>query len=334
MSKKKLAKVFYADLWGTREEKFRFLEDHDISTTPRQELRPTAPYHFFVPRDFSLQAEYEKFWKLTKIFREWASGVKTHRDRLLVGFNKGEVLQRLTVFTGNLPSEFIRKLRLRDTRDWKLEEARKRTKLEELKEKLYPYAYRAFDKRWICYELKLIDRGCGRWDLMKHLLHENVALATSRKLAASSEFHHAFIADTVSDMGFISSKTSENSYFFPLHLYNDSKPQRQLFSNKKTSGQKRKRVPNLTVEFLKAIKSLLGTEPSPEEIFYYIYAVLYSPTYRERYKEFLKIDFPRIPLPPDYASFKELSCLGKELVDLHLLKHPALNNTGIGFSFI
>ena len=75
----------------------------------------------------------------------------------------------------------------------------------------------------------------------------------------------------------------------------------------------------------------MGTEPSPEEIFYYVYAVLYSPTYRKRYEEFLKIDFPRIPLPPNHEVFKKLSNLGKELVELHLLKHPALEQTGIGY---
>jgi predicted helicase len=75
----------------------------------------------------------------------------------------------------------------------------------------------------------------------------------------------------------------------------------------------------------------LGSEPKPEEIFYYIYAVLYSPTYRKRYEEFLKIDFPRVPLSHDYEKFKNLSELGKELVELHLLKHPSLSETEIGF---
>jgi len=89
--------------------------------------------------------------------------------------------------------------------------------------------------------------------------------------------------------------------------------------------------PNFTAEFLKAVKGAFGTEPTVEEIFYYIYAVLYSPTYRKRYEEFMRIDFPRIPLPADYEQFKQLSELGKELVELHLLKHPLLSETGVGF---
>jgi len=88
---------------------------------------------------------------------------------------------------------------------------------------------------------------------------------------------------------------------------------------------------NFNPEFSKALKESLGVQPTPEEIFYYIYAVLYSPTYRKRYEEFLKIDFPRVPLPSNYEVFKELSKLGKELVDLHLLKHPDLEKTDVGF---
>jgi predicted helicase len=94
---------------------------------------------------------------------------------------------------------------------------------------------------------------------------------------------------------------------------------------------KLERTPNFTPKFLQAIKEVLGTEPTPEEIFYYIYAVLHSPTYRKRYEEFLKIDFPRVPLPSDLEKFKNLSELGKELVELHLLKHPSLSKTEIGF---
>jgi predicted helicase len=94
---------------------------------------------------------------------------------------------------------------------------------------------------------------------------------------------------------------------------------------------KAERLPNFTLEFLQAIKASLGSEPTPEEIFYYIYAVLYSPAYRKRYQEFLKIDFPRIPLPANREMFNELSDLGKELVDLHLLKHPDLEKTEVGF---
>ncbi len=323
-------KVYYSDLWGLREKKYAYLLGNDVQTTSWQELKPVTPYYFFIPKDFALQSEYEKFWKVTDIFRKWSSGVKTHRDHFVVGFTKEEVKQRLRVFTSNLPDELAKEsLKLRNTRDWNLKKARKKAKQEKLENKIYPYAYRAFDNRKICYSFSLIEQGCDRWDLMKHFIAStkgNMALVAPRQLT-SIQFYHSFVTDKVSDMCFISNKGRESNYFFPLYLYPDE-PEKQLFDNE---VHKADRIPNFTSEFLQAIKESLDSEPTAEEIFYYIYAVLYSPTYRKRYQEFLKIDFPRIPLPEDYEVFKELSNFGKELVDLHLLKAPPLDETEIGF---
>jgi len=68
-----------------------------------------------------------------------------------------------------------------------------------------------------------------------------------------------------------------------------------------------------------------GEEPSPEDVFHYVYAVLYAPSYREKYAEFLRIDFPRIPFTSDYELFKRMAELGRRLVDLHLLRSPELD---------
>ena len=314
----KKKQVYYADLWGLRSKKYEYLFENDVVTTKWQELEPVAPYYFFVPKDFARQEEYEKFWKVTEIFEEWSSGVKTHRDHFVVGFTKEEIIQRLKVFAGNLSDEVLKeRLKLKDTRDWKFKEAREKAKKVNFEDKIYPYAYRPFDNRLICYEPSLIDRGCDRWQLMKHLLGENLAIVTSRQFA-SKKYFIAWCTDSIID---ISSQAYAPNYVFPLYLYSD-----------KTKVEQ-KRTPNFTTEFLRAIKEALGTEEDPmaEEIFYYIYAVLYSPTYRKRYEEFLKIDFPRVPLPEDYEKFKKLSELGKELAELHLLKHPSLGETGVGF---
>jgi len=140
-----------------------------------------------------------------------------------------------------------------------------------------------------------------------------------------TDFHQVFVSDFVSDINYLTS--ARGQYVFPLYLYPD-KTEGKLLDE---AASKPERTPNFTDEFLQVVKEALGTEPTPEEIFYYIYAVLYSPTYRKRYEEFLKYDFPRVPLPHDYEKFKNLSELGKELVELHLLKHPSLSETEIGF---
>jgi len=310
--------VYYADLWGLREEKYKYLFENDVRTTKWQELKPFAPYWFFVPKDFALQAEYERFWKLSDIFGEFSFGVTTHRDHFVVGFSKEEIIQRLRIFTGKLPDELVaQSLNLKDTGTWKLTDARQKVKAQKPEDNIFLYAYRPFDNRLVCYESLLIDR--DRRSVMQHILNrENLGLNLTRRLR-DPIWRHVYSTSFITDKTILSSR--DNCYFFPLYLYPEE-TQRSLYENRQI---------NLTTEFLQAIKASLTKEPSPEEIFHYIYAVLYSPTYRKRYEEFLKIDFPKVPLPSNYDAFKELSNLGKELVDLHLLKHTELEKTKVGF---
>jgi predicted helicase len=319
--------VYYADLWGLREEKYKYLFENDVRTTKWQELKPFAPYWFFVPKDFALQAEYEKFWKVTEIFTEWTEGVKTHRDHFVVGYTKEEIIRRLRIFTGKLPDEMVKgSLKLKDTRDWNLSEARKRASFELLQKEITKYAYRVFDNRLVCYSSNLIE--FDRSIIMKHFLgKENVGLSLTRRLRDPT-WKHVFVTSLITDKTLVSSK--DNCCFFPLYLYPDESvgANHELPLRNKSQAN---RIPNFSPEFLQALRERLQTHPTPEEIFYYIYSVLYSPAYRKRYEEFLKIDFPRVPLPSDYGVFKQWSDLGKELIELHLLKHPDLQKTGVGF---
>ncbi|KAF5435309.1 putative helicase, partial [Candidatus Methanophagaceae archaeon] len=316
-------KVRYADVWGLRDTKYKYLRKNDVTSTDWLVLEPKEPQYFFVPKDFALQEEYDKFWKVTEIFKEWSSGIMTSRDPFVVGSAKEDVIQRLKLFTGSMPDEAIKKkLILKDTKTWKLSEVRLKVKNKDWEEKIYSYCYRPFDTRWICYEPLLIDR--DRLPFMKTLLKDNFSLVLKRsRYIKTTQFHHVCIATTIGDMNFM----GDRSFFFPLYLYPD-KTKVELLEEKVAKSE---RTLNFSPEFLHALKETLGTEPTPEEIFYYIYAVLYSPTYRKRYEEFLKIDFPRVPLPLDLEQFKKLSALGKELVELHLLTHPSLSETEIGF---
>jgi predicted helicase len=320
--------VHYADVWGLREEKYKYLFKNEVKTTKWQKLESVHPYYFFVPKDFALQVEYEKFWKVTEVFKEWSGGVKTHRDHFTVGFNKEEILQRLRVFTGKLTDDLVKEsLNLKDTRDWKLREAREKAKKGKPENRIYPYAYRPFDNRKICYDLCLIDRGCARWPFMGCFFEQNLGIAFKRsRFLKTKEFHHSFVVDSLGDINFF----GDQSIFFPLYLYSDQSVG-AIYELPLQGKSKTRQLPNFTSEFVKAVKKSLGSEPTAKEVFFYIYAVLYSPAYRKRYEEFLKIDFPRVPLPSNREVFKRLTVLGKELVDLHLLKHSDLEKTDIGF---
>jgi predicted helicase len=317
--------LFYADLWGLRENKNNDLLQNDIRTIKWEKLIPKSPQYFFVPKDFALQYKYERFQKITDIFKEWSFGVTTSRDNFVVGFTKEEVVRRIRIFTGDSPNEVIKKeLSLEDTGTWKLSEVREKVKGQRIEEKISPYAHRPFDNRWICYESSLIER--DRRDIMRHVLtRKNLGLNLTRRLR-DPIWRHVYVTLFVTDKSLVSSR--DNSYFFPLYLYSDKSDSKLL------EGKPPERTPNLNPDFVRDLTLALSLKEvgrdaptiSPEQIFFYCYGIMHSETYRKDYEEFLKIDFPRIPFTKDYNLFLEISKIGEEIGRLHLLESPLLGN--------
>ncbi|MBM4064345.1 MAG: DNA methyltransferase [Planctomycetes bacterium] len=327
-NQKDLGKIFYQDVYGLREKKYEYLSKKDITSTKWERLKPFEPYYFFVKKDFSHQTSYNKFWSIQEIFIQSSSGVKTHRDHFVIGFTKDEIKQRMMIFTGELSDELVRQgLNLKDTHDFKLKEARKLLKRDDWGKSIIPYSYRPFDNRFVCYRPELIDR--DRYEVMQHFLKDNLGICVTRQLSTLN-FLHAIVTDKIGDMCFVSIKTKETGYFFPLYLYPEkSKPEKgssvrnlMLFEPKTDYWAKK---PNLSSAIIEQLTKNYKKSPSPEQIFFYIYAVLYSNTYRTKFSEFLKIDFPRIPFTKDYKLFAKMADYGKMLVDLHLLKSPELD---------
>lgn len=310
--------VFYQDVYGLREKKYEYLDKYNVDSTKWEKLQPSEPYHFFVEKDFSQQTIYEKFIAITDIFKELSFGVTTSRDQFVVGFTKSEIIQRLRIFTGDLPDEIVKEsLKLGDTGTWNLSESRQKTKNQHIEEKIYPYAYRPFDNRLICYDSFLIER--DRINIMQHIIDKyNLGLTLTRRLR-DPVWLHVYATQFITDKTLLSSR--DNCYFLPLYLY-PSPEKKAILSHKSVE----KRQSNINPELFKLLTEAYGKELTPEEIFYYVYAILYSDTYRTKYAEFLKIDFPSVPFTKDYGIFKKVSEIGEKLVDLHILKSDELNN--------
>ena len=322
-------KVYYADMWGLRDEKYEYLRRNDVTSTDWLELEPQEPYYFFVPKDFALQDEYEKFWKVTDIFPVKNVGIATSRDKFVLDFIRGNLFRKINMLRSlSISDDTIRQnFNLNDKKGWELKRARENLSYDQDWEKaFYRCLYRPFDIRWIYYHDTLIER--SRKEVMYHMMQENFGLLLTRTQSSKPGFSIGVgVSRNMIDQCVVGNKSAGSgmSYVFPLYCYSN---ETKLFD---AQSPKAERTPNFDCKFLQALESALGTEPTPEDIFYYIYAVLYSPSYRKRYEEFLKIDFPRVPLPTDIEKFKTLSELGKELVELHLLTHPSLRETGVGF---
>jgi len=320
--KKEGAEVRQTDLWGLRKNKYDWLLDRDIKTTDWKKLHPKSEFYLFVPRDEAALKRYDKFSRVTDIFPVHSVGIVTSRDRFVIDFDREVLTRRIRTFLDpNLPDEFVREtFGLKDNRDWKLAEKRREIqKDEDWEDKIAQCLYRPFDSRWVFYHYHAID--FGREEVMRHILQgSNVALIASRQVV--QEFRHVFVTGALTNFNNIATAGRFGSgYVFPLFCYPDTS-KRDLFSDLETSGKRR---PNLNPNLVSILKRAYGQEPPPEDVFGYVYAVLYAETYREKYAEFLKTDFPRIPFTTDLSLFLNMATLGGRLVGLHLLRSEALD---------
>jgi very-short-patch-repair endonuclease len=544
-----LATVRHKELWGKREDKYRYLAENDIKTTTWETLDPISPFFFFIPKDFRQLNEYEEGWKISDIFPTNSGGIKTHRDHFVIDFDEEPLKQRIMEFRDNSvsDSQVKERFKLRDTRDWKVNKARLALQSrEDWKNDFRQCLYRPFDIRTIYYSGDVVE--LPRTEVMPHMLRDNKALLTMRRIR-SGDYAHILVSKLVIGKDAVSLQDSCN--IFPLYLYppgDDAVGQTSLFDpplSPRKRGDERgvwrgdergvwrgdergawppdaangNRVPNLNPAFVNEMaaklglvfrphpptpspeqgkgslpfptsgrgpgggvntwrtppelwqklkplarqmrhnptaaedklwqhlrnKQLLGYKfrrqhaidrfivdfycreaclvvevdgsshdytqqedairqeflesqglriirftndqvlnqtgavleqialilqqpepepgaaspspregkgpgdgvetpsPSPEQgpgnegeftpadIFHYIYAIFHSPTYRRRYAEFLKIDFPRVPLTANVGLFRALGGLGQQLVGLHLLESPAVNQFITGY---
>lgn len=326
--KTKHAAVRHAELWGLRKGKYQWLDAHNVKNTKWSNLEASAPEFDFVPRDSTLKEEYLNGWSVPDAFPVGISGVKTHRDNLLVDFDRDTLKRRFIEIaeTSDL-SALKRKFDIEDTSYWSLAEAKGKLDAKVVDRSIYPYCYRPFDERFIFFEPQIIERGDARWNVMKHMLQANVALVCTRQ-ANPGPFNEIFATTELLDKRALASYVGE-ARLYPLYLYPNGKlPDDDLFVREEPDEEKRR--PNFSAAFIedfcarlkvKFVADGLG-KPSkrqvgPELIFHYAYAVFHSPAYRERYAEFLRTDFPRLPLTSDYDLFRELAGFGGQLVDLH-----------------
>jgi hypothetical protein len=322
--KAKKTRVFHLDKYGLREEKYNWLTQNGFNKKNYQELKPTSPWYFFIPRNTSHIQRYLKWKKINEIFPVNVTGIVTARDNFVIGFDDNEIKNRMLQFRNlSLSDEIIKQTyNLKDTRGWKISSARKKIS-EDLNWNTYyqKILYRPFDIRSIYYTDKMVD--WGRPEVMRHMLKENIGLITTRQF---KEEAGAFVTENI--IGHKTVSVYDINYLFPLYIYPEDekdnlKPSTMMmvFEPRVSYGRK----PNIEPIIFEKLDEVFGKRPTSEAIFYFIYGVFYSNSYRETYAEFLKIDFPRVPLTANYDLFKKMGNLGKELADLHLLKQTAVD---------
>ena len=312
-----LGKVFHHDIWGKRQDKYDYLSHAKFSEVPFKEVTPLqAPMYFFKPKDFDNIGTYNKGFAINELFTNYSIGIVTTRDSFLICDTPEEVRERITDLI-NLPEEFLRnKYNLKESKDWNIKQAKDAVGGEYDGSSVKEIDYREFDKKYLYYTSQsngIVAR--PRYNLMRHLFNDNnLSLVTCRQLAIN-DWSHAFVSSHIVESCYISNKTKEIGYIFPLYKISSVSDKKNPDTNPDTKSL----VPNFDSTIYNSIRDGVGEDIEPLELFDYIYAVLHSPTYRTRYREMLRIDFPRIPRPRNAAWLHALAVKGAELRRLHLM---------------
>jgi predicted helicase len=345
------ATVYHADLWGLREVyrldtpgqatlsdgKYAWLADHNLGSTPWTVLNPQAPFYLFSPQEARYAAEYNTGWSIADIFRpngDPAPGVVTCHDQFAISWTKNEACAKIERFLSTETEEEARQFFcLCSQNQWQYHIAKRQLQQNTWHQDITEILYRPFDRRWTIFSRSVAVHRRER--VMRHMLDgTNIGLAIGRagQVIDQNKWDIAFCTRYITDFNLY--RRGGNN-LFPLYLSDN------------TSTKTRK--VNLAVNFIVDCATRLGMSWisyghgdleytfGPEDVFSYIYALLYSPTYRKRYAPFLKIDFPRVPLTSNVTLFRALCSLGDRLISLHLMDkhlHPIAAFPVLGMNIV
>ena len=287
--KGELAEVYHCDLYGKREFKYEYLLEHSFATTGFTRIEPSAPFYFFVKRNTANEGVYNEGFAVNDMFPVNTVGVVTAKDAVLIDNSSQHLLDKVADHYGIVPDRSL----------------------------VAKICYRPFDDRFVYYDTSKVER--SREKVMRHFIEgDNLGLMTCRQTVI--DWSHIGVSTHIVDDSRVSNKTKERGYVFPLYTYHNEYGAMT-------------RQPNLDMDIVGQIADKIGLQFeaeqsgnegtfAPIDLLDYIYGVLHTPSYREKFKEFLKTDFPRIPYPADASEFRRIAKVGGELRRVHLMEAP------------
>ncbi|EQA6934416.1 type ISP restriction/modification enzyme [Campylobacter jejuni] len=325
-SKVKNTKIYYHDLYGKRKDKYEFLYENDLNSIKWTLVKNNEPFYLFLPQNNDLLEEYNKGISVKDMFMLSSTGICTQRDSVTIQKTKQDIVNLVNDFCKLDEVTLKEKYNIeKDGRDWQLSKAI--NSLKNTKGAFKQVAYRPFDPCWTYYNGESRSfMAYPRDEVMEHFLeNENIGLICNRTVSLQT-FNHNFITQYIADLHILETGNA-SAYIFPLYLYPTTRSKKFLKKENPNFNEENftSKIENFKESFRTFIDEFYKEKFSPEDILGYIYAVLFHKIYREKYLDFLKIDFPKIPFTKDKNTFKNLSKLGLKLVNLHLLKNDELD---------
>ncbi|MFC3096666.1 type ISP restriction/modification enzyme [Alteraurantiacibacter palmitatis] len=334
---KKLAEVFHGDLWGNRDAKYAALWEGEAASLIAENVSPVTPPWRFKPSDKALEARYGAGFSVADLFSpngRPAPGIVTTHDEFAISWSAAEAAEKVERLLATKTELEARQLfRLCSQNQWNYNAAKAALADEDWRKEITPIIYRPFDVRYTVYNPHVAVHRRDR--AMRHLFNQ-------------SNFDLMITGQTKDEVGgLVSSSVAGHkafsgfdiTYNMPLYLY---PAEDELDQSIRINFE-----PKLYAKIREAA-GLSGVSPAPDgsdafrratgdarphevQVFDYIYGVLHCPAYRETYREFLKVDFPRVPFPPSPQVFRTISAQGEALRRLHLMEAPAIGDTPFPF---
>ncbi|MEW8333946.1 MAG: type ISP restriction/modification enzyme, partial [Candidatus Thiodiazotropha sp.] len=328
--------VRYAELWGTREERYNALGHNSPSKTSFESLQPTPPFYLFIRVAKEMEAEFNNGWHLYDVFgtgdqkadnhESYGAGFVTQQDKFAVGYSIDEIAGNVAEFLNPSVTDdaLWERFDFCSTNQWDFKRAKRELMGLDIRRLIRRCLYRPFDFRFTVFDRNVCT--IIRKRITMQFEQPNVGLLSTRRVTRLP-YNNVFVCNTFAEYKVASH--DRNTIVFPLWIYSDDEG--------KSAGlfDEEKHRLNLNPTFLRALAQTLNQQMGadglphsvkPEDIFHYAYAILHSPGYRSRYAEFLKIDFPRLPLARNLELFLELAKVGAEITGLHLLESPKLDH--------
>ena len=316
---KELAKVHYKDIYGTRREKLEYLSTHTLEAVDFKDLNLSAPLYTFRIRDQYIKERYNEGFAIKELMKQTVQGFTTDKDMIAIQYQKEDIEQIKNDMLSDDSDESLRvQYQFRDTRDWKLAQARMvmKNNPNHWQQYITPIQYRPFDTRWTLFNKVLVTY--PRPLLQNSVFnHHNIVLCLGMQgnVVGDDTWSLAFISTLPADKNMI---PRGGVYLFPLFVYDELGFVHINYSPNIISKIEEKTCLHL--------QDAEDTERKEEgflaiDLLDYIYAILHSTTYRETYHECLQDDFPTIPYPSSAEYFLQMAELGKEIRQLHLLEN-------------
>ena len=317
-----LAKVMYFEMKGNRQDKYDYLSNHSIANTPFELIEPIEPTYYFIPKSADGKGQYENGIYIKDLFQVFSNGIETKCDEVSIKFSYNDIAQTVQDFRELSIEELKIKYTKKENASWTYEKARKSILadppiLDQVQ--CFPFDYR----------YSAIQRNSGgfigrsRYEVMHNLLSDkdNFGLIVPRQ--TTQDYRHSFVTNRIVNGNITASaKLFGTGSVFPLYVYP---------IDMRTSSDGIGRKPNFNMAIVGQIVDKIGLQFeaeksgneamfAPIDLLDYIYGVLHSPSYRKKFNEFLKVDFPRIPYPNDAEEFRRIGKIGGELRKVHLME--------------